>query len=309
MTSLKIRFGVMADVHQDFMYRAEERLNRFIERMTEEKVDFIIQLGDFCFPVPENKPFVATWERFPGAKYHVLGNHDMDRCDKRAIMEFLGMERNYYSFDSGGYHFVVLDANYLLLDGRYVGYEHGNYHQHPEAISNLTPEQLDWLREDLAATNKPTVLFSHHNLESPFNDFNYGIKNSDELRSILREANAKAGFRKVIACLNGHNHLDGVKVIDDIYFVHINSMSYFYMGKSYAATRYSQEVCEAYPLLASTAPYEEALYAIVTLEPGKLTIEGRGAGFVGPDPVACGHRNHAGGHVVTARISDRTLLY
>ncbi|ULL16930.1 hypothetical protein DVH26_22300 [Paenibacillus sp. H1-7] len=305
----KIKFGVMADIHQDFMYRAEERLQQFIDRMNEENVDFIIQLGDFCFPYPQNKPFVAQWERFTGPKYHVLGNHDMDKCDKKTIMEYLGMERNYYSFDSGDYHFVVLDANYLLLEGSCVDYEHGNYHKHPDAISNLTEEQLEWLREDLAATNKTTILFSHQNLESPYNDFNYGIKNSDKLRAILREANEQAGFRKVIACLNGHNHLDGVKVIDDIYFIHINSMSYFYMGKDYAATRYSDEVMKAYPLLANTAPYEDALYAIVTLEPGKISIEGRESGYVGPDPVACGHRNHAGGHVVTARISDRKLLY
>ncbi|WP_051620377.1 metallophosphoesterase family protein [Paenibacillus sp. UNC451MF] len=309
MSQTIVRFGVMADVHQDFMYRAEDRLSQFIDRMNEEKVDFIIQLGDFCFPYPENKPFVAKWEQFNGAKYHVLGNHDMDRCDKQTIMDFLGMKRNYYSFDSGNYHFIVLDASHLLLDGHYLDYEHGNYHKHPEAISNLTPEQLDWLRKDLAATDKTTILFSHHNLESPFNDFNYGIKNSDELRAILREANAQGGFRKVVACLNGHNHLDGVKVIDDIYFVHINSMSYFYMGKNYATTRYSEEVTEAYPLLANSAPYEDGLYAIVTIEPGKISIEGRETSFVGLDPVACGHRNHAGGHVVTARISDRMLKY
>lgn len=309
MSGSKITFGVMADIHQDFMYRAEDRLEEFIERMNKEKVDFIIQLGDFCFPTEENRSFVSLWEKFEGPRYHVLGNHDMDRCDKRTIMDYLGMENSYYSFDNGDYHFVVLDACYLWMDGEYIDYSHGNYHRYPQAINNLTPEQLAWLREDLAATDKITILFSHQNLESPFNDFNYGLRNSSELREVIREANRKAGFRKVIACMNGHNHLDGVKVIDDLYYVHINSMSYFYMGKEYETVRYSREVSDAYPLLPRTAPYRDPLYAIMTLEPGQLTIQGRESEFVGLTPLECGHRNHYGGHEISARISDRLLKY
>lgn len=309
MSKSKLTFGIAADIHHDFMYQAEERLSQFIEDMNREQVDFIIQLGDFCYPLPENRSFVNVWERFQGPKYHVLGNHDMDKCNKKTIMDYIGMERNYYSFDQGEYHFVVLDANYLLLDGQYADYEFGNYHKHPAAISNLTPEQLAWLREDLAATDKTTIIFSHHNLESPYNDFNYGIKNSDDFFAVLREANRSAGFRKVIACMNGHNHLDGVKVIDDIYFVHINSMSYFYMGKEYETIRYNEQVSAKYPILTRSAPYEEPLYTKVTLEEGRLTLTGRTSQFVGPSPAECGHRNVYGGHVVTAKISDRVLKY
>ncbi|GIP34659.1 metallophosphoesterase [Paenibacillus sp. J2TS4] len=309
MSGSIIKFGVMADIHQDFMYRAEDRLKEFIEQMNRQRVDFIIQLGDFCFPTEENRSFVNLWEKFEGPRYHVLGNHDMDRCDKKTIMDYLGMENSYYSFDCGDYHFVVLDASHLFIDGKYIDYEHGNYHRYPQAINHLTPEQLDWLREDLAETNKTTIVFSHQNLESPYNDFNYGLRNSSEFREVIREANRKAGFRKVIACMNGHNHLDGVKVIDDLYYVHINSMSYFYMGKEYETVRYSQEVSDAYPLLPRTAPYRDPLYAVMTLEPGRLTIQGRESKFVGPTPAECGHRNHYGGHELTAKISDRILKY
>jgi 3',5'-cyclic AMP phosphodiesterase CpdA len=304
-----IRFGIMADIHQDFMYGAQDRLQQFIDRMNEEKVDFIVQLGDFCYPLPKNREFVDIWEKFAGARYHVLGNHDMDKCDKQTIMDFLGMKRNYYSFDSGGYHFVVLDTNFLCLEGEYLDYEAGNYFKHPGAINNLSPEQLDWLREDLAATDKPTLLFSHQNMESPYNDFQHGIKNHDLLSAIIREANDAAGFRKVVACMNGHNHADGVKVIDDVYFIHINSMSYYYLGKDYNVVRFSEEVTNQYKLLANTAPYEEALYAIVTLEPGLLTIQGRGAGYVGPSPLELGHKNTNGGHVISSKISSRKLKY
>lgn len=120
------------------------------------------------------------------------------------------MDRSYYSFDRGLYHFVVLDANYIKLDDAYVDYEHGNYVKHPSCIDHISAEQLEWLGQDLADTNKPTFIFSHQNLD----DSELGIKNGAELRAVLRQANEAAGFRKVVACLNGHNHLDGVKVIE-----------------------------------------------------------------------------------------------
>lgn len=309
METKPVRFGIMADVHQDFMYKAEDRLRTFIEHMNRERVDFIIQLGDFCYPLPENRSFVNTWEQFEGPRYHVLGNHDMDKCSKRTIMDFIGMERCYYSFDSGDYHFVVLDGNNLFLEGRYIDYEFCNYHRHPEANNYLTPEQLEWLRGDLAATDKTTVIFSHQNLESSYTDVNYGVHNSEDFRSIVKESNRAAGFNKVIACMNGHNHLDGVKVIDDLYFIHINSMSYFWMGKPYQHTVYSEEISEQHPILTMCAPYEEPLYAIVTLEDGRIKIEGRETGFVSAAPLECGHSNSYGGHIVTARIADRVLKY
>ncbi|MEF3305638.1 metallophosphoesterase family protein [Paenibacillus sp. GYB003] len=304
MTRQSVRFGVMADVHLDFMYQAGPRLKRFVERMNYEQVDFVIQLGDFCYPLPENRFFMDIWEAFKGPRFHVLGNHDMDVCDKAAVMAYWGMERNYYSFDSGSYHFVVLDGNYLRIDGEFVDYEYGNYHRFPEANNHLTPEQLNWLRADLAATDKQTVIFCHQSLETPYLS---GIHNHDEFRAILREANENAKFQKVIACLNGHLHLDGVRVIDDIYYIQINSMSYYYMGKSYETIRYSEEITASHRLLSRCAPYEEGLYAIVTLEPGLLAIQGTETSYVGPSPLECGHPNVACGHVLTPRISSRRL--
>ncbi|MBD2866482.1 metallophosphoesterase family protein [Paenibacillus oceani] len=300
-----IRFGIMADVHQDLMFNAEKRLQEFILRMNAERVDFIIQLGDFCHPIPENGSFLSIWNEFNGPRYHVLGNHDMDKNDKKTVMSFIGMDRSYYSFDRGPYHFVVLDANYIKLEDREIDYEFGNYVRHPGHIDHISAEQLEWLGQDLAGTNKPTFIFSHQNLD----DSELGIKNGEQVRAILRTANEAAGFRKVVACLNGHNHLDGVKVIDDIYYIHINSMSYYYMGPTFNVIRYSEALTRKYPILAQSAPYEDPLYAIVTLEPGLLTIEGKESGFVGPAPIDCGHVNTAGGHRVTANISRRQLKY
>ena len=61
-----VRFALCADVHQDIIYDAPERIGAFVKAAKSEKVDFIIQLGDFCFPVDENKPFLKIRKSFPG---------------------------------------------------------------------------------------------------------------------------------------------------------------------------------------------------------------------------------------------------
>ncbi len=71
---------------------------------------------------------MTEWNRFSGPKYHVIGNHDMDVCDKQTIMAMWGMETRYYSFDTGEYHFVVMDRNFLRgADGVLVDYNTSNW--------------------------------------------------------------------------------------------------------------------------------------------------------------------------------------
>jgi 3',5'-cyclic AMP phosphodiesterase CpdA len=305
----EIRFGLMTDVHHDLIPDGPERLSVFIDRMKREQTDFIIQLGDFCFPYPENRPFLQLWEQFSGPKYHVLGNHDMDKTSKKTVLEFLGMDSSYYAFDAGEYHFIVLDTNFIKVNGAFIDYDAGNYFKHSlENINYVSDEQLEWLKEDLKKTNKKTILFSHQSLEYPQKGKTRGIHNSSELRAILREANEQAGFRKVVACFNGHSHIDGVKVIDDIYFIDINSMSYLWMGAEYKTTRYSEEITAKYRLISHTAPYRDPLYAIVTLKPGSLIIQGTETEYVGPSPVECGYSNVASGHLIAPKISSRNLL-
>ncbi len=44
-----LNFGIVSDVHKDLMPDANERLETFINQAQERNVDFIIQMGDFCF--------------------------------------------------------------------------------------------------------------------------------------------------------------------------------------------------------------------------------------------------------------------
>ena len=279
----KIRFGICADVHQDFFYKVEERIQEFVQVANEKKVDFIIHLGDFCFPKEENKNFMSIWNSFNGPKYHVLGNHDMDKCSKEEILDFWGADktRSYYSFDFESYHFIVLDPNNIYKDGHYIPYNKRNYSSEGN-IDYITPEQMDWLGKDLSKTSKPTLIFSHQPLLT--------VSNRNEVLAVLKEAN-NGSSKKVIACFSGHLHRNWHVEESSINHIQINSMSYMWVGNNYICeSRYPEEVEEQFPLLKKVIPYKDALYCFVELdlETKEIRIEGKSSEFIHPDPYEMG---------------------
>lgn len=146
----EVTFGVITDIHQDLIPDAEDRLRAFINQSQSRKLDFIIQMGDFCIPKPENRAFVDLFNGYSGDKYHILGNHDTDGgFSGEQAMDFWTMRAKYYSFDYHGVHFVVLDGN----DPNPQPFEGYNRF--------IGAEQLEWLRRDLSGTNFLTIIFTH----------------------------------------------------------------------------------------------------------------------------------------------------
>ncbi len=86
--------------------------------------------------------------------FQVIGNHDMDfgvRSDAWSNQTFKShFGPNYYSWNRGEIHYVVLDdVFYLGTSSKYIGY--------------LAEEQLAWLEQDLAQVEKgKTVVISLH---------------------------------------------------------------------------------------------------------------------------------------------------
>jgi len=269
-----LRFGVCADVHKDIMHDADQRLQTFVDQMNHKKVNFIIQLGDFCRPAPQNDGFMRIWRSFLGHGYHVLGNHDMDGGFTRdQTMAYWRIPGKYYTFDAGDFRFIVLDGNDKTKPpqpgyARYIG-----------------SAQQQWLRRQLAATDRPIVVFSHQSL-----CLDNCIENAPAIRALLEDANRAAGRRKVIACFSGHHHIDHWQRINGIDYFQINSMSYFWMGSDYQHVRYSDDIDKAFPYIKYTAPYRDPLYAVVTLGiDGSIRIEGTQSAWVGPSPTDLGY--------------------
>ncbi|MCG8318556.1 MAG: metallophosphoesterase [Cytophagales bacterium] len=276
----KLRIGMVADVHQDIIHDGYARLRFFIDDMKKRKPDFIIQMGDFALPRKRNQPFLDAWNEFEGPRYHVLGNHDMKDFGftKEQTMDWWQMERRYYAFDQGDFHFIVLDGN----------------EQNPEPWTAYYPRyigsgQQEWLKKDLEKTSKPTIVFSHQSLETPEG----GVANNAEIRKILEGQKNASGQTKVIACLSGHHHTDYVKEIGGIPYIQINSMSYKWVGSKFEYQRFSAHVEQAYPAVSKTCPYKDPLYTVFTLDPsaGTMHLEGRKTSFISPTPKEIGVPN------------------
>jgi predicted phosphodiesterase len=266
-----VRFGICADVHKDIMFDADARLKTFIKEASTQKVDFIIQLGDFCRPYEQNNDFLAIWNNFTGERHHVVGNHDADGgFTRKQVIDFWKSPACYYSFDKNGCHFIVLDGN--------------DKNPSPQRASGyarfIGQEQLEWLIKDLKSTQLPCVLFSHQTLENNPD----GIENREQIRQLLENENKTSGFKKVIASFSGHHHTDYSTQINGIYYIQINSMSYEWLGEDYKTTRYSKEIDGKYPWIKFTIPYRDPLFAFVEISPNTIRIEGRKSTFVGPTP-------------------------
>ncbi len=98
----KVRFVVYSDLHHDLIPSRPEALRKIVGAAEREKADFLIDLGDLAFPLPQNRVIADILDSAAVPVCHVLGNHDMDRSDKKAYMDFFGMETPHYCFDRAG---------------------------------------------------------------------------------------------------------------------------------------------------------------------------------------------------------------
>ena len=229
--SSPIRFGIITDMHyaerppniHRYYRQSLGKTAECVQLMNEQKVDFLVEIGDLKDEgtnpnETQTLGFLdrieAELQRFKGPLYHVLGNHDADSISKQQFLAHIrnhgfSEARNYYAFDQGAFHFVVLDANYTAKG---IAYDHGNFDWKDAYIPQ---EQLTWLTEDLKNNKKPTIVFVHQQLDSSaFEDAHkvYCPANADEVRSILE----KSG--KVLVVFQGHYHPGSFHKINGIYY-------------------------------------------------------------------------------------------
>lgn len=277
-----VRFGVIADVHHGLANDTIPRLEAFLTACEGRELDFIIQMGDFNHPEREAMPFLDTWTDHRGPRYGVLGNHDMDRGSKERILDWWQVPHRHYSFDAGFAKFIVLDANHLRADGKLIPYESGNWYRSGITVSLVDPEQIEWLRGELAASEKPVVVFIHQAIDEIWSGGS--CQNRAEVRRVLEESG------KVVAVLQGHEHVDQHEERNGIHYLRVNSASYLWVGEQYGRM----------------AHYRDPLYAFVTLHPdGRMEVEGRTGAWVPPTPAERGYPTAAR---VTPSIESRRLL-
>ena len=225
------RFGIVTDCHYAdaepagtrFYRESLDKLRECVALMNAEKVDFLIELGDFK---DQNRPPVEqqtllylqaverVFQDFNGPTYHVLGNHDLDSISKSQFLD--GIEntdidpkRSYYSFDLNALHFVVLDANYTT-DGS--DYDHGNFDW---TDANIPSTELAWLEQDLARAPGSVVVFTHQLLDGVGSVY---INNAADVRHLLQSSG------KVLAVFQGHHHSGSYRNIAGIHYYTLKAL-------------------------------------------------------------------------------------
>ncbi len=263
-------------LHKDWKHLLQKYPNRNLILFCKAAIFVILlkkQKGDvhfFAGNIEEAKAFVQLWNQYKGERYHVLGNHDMDKGTKEDIMKLWGMKEKYYSFDKGDFHFVVLDCNYILKNGQYIDYAKSNYYIDQQNRDLINPEQIEWLKQDLEKTDKQTIIISHQAFDEIWDG--WAVPNRLMVRKVIDDANNRNDFQKVIACFCGHHHVDDHSYINKVHYFQMNSASYYYVGDGFGSD-------------GSRAAYKDPLYAFVTIDPsGQIVIEGKRSQFLSPTP-------------------------
>lgn len=221
-------FGIVTDLHYADKPNAGSRyyrdsvakLEQCVTTLNEKKLAFTIQGGDFIDKAPDKptelrylKTIRETFDEYKGEKHFVLGNHDLATLSKSEFLDNCGatISDSFYSFDKAGFHFVVLDANFLE-GGK--PYDSGNYNWTDTWIHST---QREWLADDLKlATDRKTIVFVHQNLHDEKDP--HGIKNAPLSRTVLEEAG------NVLAVFQGHDHRGAYKQINGIHYLVLKAL-------------------------------------------------------------------------------------
>lgn len=220
----KVRVGLITDLHyadkppagSRFYRETLTKLEEAATQFEKDKPDFIVELGDLinaADAVDVEKAYLARINNeiaaLPGDKHYVLGNHFVDTLTKEEFLGEVGQKASFYSFDLGGFHFIVLDACYRS-DGMSYGRKNSKW-----TDANIPTDQIEWLKSDLNDAPGKAIVFVHQRLDVK-ND--YGVRNADQVRKVLEDSG------KVLAVFQGHNHKNDLKEINGIHYCTLMAM-------------------------------------------------------------------------------------
>jgi alkaline phosphatase len=223
-TGPELRIGLVTDLHYADKpaagtrhYReTPEKLTKAIDQFTRDKVDFTIELGDLvdaAASADDERGYLATINgqlaALPGERHYVLGNHCVQTLTKAEFLAGIEREKSHYSFDAGGWHFVVLDACFRS-DGEPYGRNNFAW-----TDANIPASQIEWLTADLAGAEGKTIVLAHQRLDVTRQ---HSVKNAAAVREVLQQSG------KVTAVLQGHSHQNDHQEIAGIHYCTLAAM-------------------------------------------------------------------------------------
>ncbi len=215
----RLRIVFFTDTHLQPELRADEGTALALAKVRSLKPDLCIQGGDHCFDlaaVPRERSvmlldlYTRTEQALHGIPIeHVIGNHDVfgratssgvspsDPLYGKKAFEQRFSSKTFRSFNRAGYHFILLDSIQITPER--------------EFDAMIDPEQLTWLRADLAATPQgtPILVACHVPLVSAAPQYTPPDDKAAKASALAVLSNLH-GFlignaRETIDCFEGHN--------------------------------------------------------------------------------------------------------
>lgn len=221
-----LRLAIVADIHHGRSlgtkkgHAALSLLTSVRDRIDPLGLDLIVDLGDRINNIDHKtdlglmRDVADVFDTFGTPRAHLLGNHDNDALTRQDVERVMGVPFTSHSLNLSGYHLVFWNANTHLRA------EHG---------FSFAPGDLDWLREDIASTTLPTIVFSHVPLDNGSMIGNYYFENyfsnsaHYDQGHLARDIIERSG--RVVLCVSGHTHWNARNTIDGVHYVTVQSLT------------------------------------------------------------------------------------
>ena len=241
-------FTVLADLHyMQGKYSASiADLTTILDRAKANNSSFVMHMGDFCNDYKGSVELTNTYMASEIPTYGIYGNHELESANNS--MDYVTPlltnqpdevtwgtadgnidERGaigYYYFEKEGFRIVCTDSNYSWNEAKQE-WQHNTMNSWGSPEGNTKPNslgdvQLAWLEDvlmDAAESSIPCVVLSHATMSGSWEP----SPDSDAVQAIFRRVNTiKKGT--VLLALNGHNHQDHMKIVDDVVYIDINTV-------------------------------------------------------------------------------------
>lgn len=222
-----LKAGIITDIHYGIDIgsklgsKAPRLMTAFTKAAALYQPDFVVDIGDRISgrnPRDDRSCMEALqtyFSRINAPVYTVIGNHDVRFLTRADNEQITGNPATSWSLDRGDFHLLFWNPE-IIRDA---------YGLH------VRPEDIDWLRQDLSATDKRTLMFSHIPLDheppatpNPHEQIamRFHLSESNKIRQVLEDSG------RVVLCMSGHVHRNHRSQINGIHYVSQQSLTQMY---------------------------------------------------------------------------------
>ena len=232
-----MRFAAVTDLHfgravphrgvdRKLTVRAPALTAAFVADMNRRvRPDFVVVLGDVIeddAPQADLDNYTEAVAILSGLNMpvrYVYGNHDLVNLTHDQLLTISGEIALNSSFDVEGWHLVRLHSTASFERPDRSGRE-------PGLRAEIAAEHLNWLHQDLAAANRPTIIFTHFSAADLNLSGQFWFEDAPDQALLANRAKVRDVLEShdVTMAMNGHVHWNNHTVHNQISYITIQSL-------------------------------------------------------------------------------------